>query len=503
MKKNIFIFLLLIGGVFEGAAQKIKLIAPQSGTSIKVISRPDPSIIDEPLFNYSINDWYLSSITSGPQQRKSSGKQDTFFVAIDSGFFKIKKNENLVLVEREGYLPNIELVNPDWLKGNKKRIELKPLDRTPIRSQNAPQIRVRKVSFNVPPKGFVQRYYESYYEFQTDLIDHVFTSGKTFEIENSVFRNYANIELARLGFLDTLKTNGLKQAATIDLSYDISRITEYKFGNYCFVELKILVKLPESFGLNQNKIYTVRSKIGYDESPENFANNRELIADAISRVCLFLLKDETLYEYFHNSETLNKPVVPTHTISAKSSEPNLENAALAVVTIITDDGHGSGCFIGNEGYLVTNYHVIANDSLHIKILFQNGVKKPAVLLKSNTTADLALLKCDTTIGTPLVLSPKASKLGADVFAIGTPKDINLGQSLSRGIISGMRVIDGRNLIQSDVSVNEGHSGGALVNRDGYLVGIICSKLVGIGVEGVSFAIPSTEIEKLLAIQLTN
>ena len=503
MKRTHVILVFFLLSIVKGFTQKIKLVANQSGSSIKVISRPDPSIIDEPLFNYTINDWYLSSITSGPQTRKPTGKQDTFFVAIDSGFFKIKKNENLILIEKEGYLANLELVNPDWLKGNKKRIFLEPLEKKPIKDKNAPQIRLRKVSFNVQPKGFVQRYFDNYDDFKKDMLDHVFTSVKTFEIDNSVFKNNANIELARLGFLDTLKTNGLKQAATIDLSYEITKITEYKFGDYCFVELKVLVRLPETFGINQNKIYTVRSKIGYDESPENFANNRELIADAVSRVVFYLLKDETLQQQFNSAETTNKPIVPTLTISAKSNSINLENAAQVVVTVLNEGGHGSGCFIGNDGLIVTNYHVIADDSLHLKVVFQSGASKPAVVLKTNLNADLALLKCDTVIQNPLIISPSAANIGSDVYAIGTPKDIQLGQSLSKGIISGKRVIDGRNLIQSDASVNEGHSGGAMVNKEGYLVGIICSKLVGIGIEGVSFAIPASEIEKLLAVKITN
>ncbi len=503
MKRTNVLIILLLLFADSTNAQKIKLVANQSGTSIKVISRPDPSIIDEPLFNYNINEWYLSSITSGPQTRKPTGKQDTFFVAIDSGFFKIKKNENLILIENEGYLANIELVNPDWLKGNKKRIVLEPLEMRPIKGKNAQQIRVLKVSFNVQPKGFVQRYFDSYNDYKNDMLDHVYTSGKTFEVDNSVFKNNANIELARLGFLDTLKTTGLKQAATIDLTYEITRITEYKFGDYCFVELKILVKLPESFGLNQNKIYTVKSKIGYDESPENFANNRELIADAVSRVALYLLKDESIHTYFSSQETINKPIVPTLTIAAKSTAINLESAAQAVVTVVNESGHGSGCFIGNDGFIITNYHVVADDSLHLKVVFQNGISKPAVIIKTNPVADLALLKCDTIVHNPLVFSPTPANIGSDVYAIGTPKDIHLGQSLSKGIVSGKRTIDGRNLIQSDASVNEGHSGGAMVNKEGYLVGIICSKLVGIGVEGVSFAIPASEIEKLIAIKFIN
>jgi len=501
MNHSVKLLLFLSLSAFSLFAQKIKLVAPQSGVSIKIITRPDPSIVDEPLFNYSINDWYISSITAGPQHRQSNTKQDTFFVGIDSGFFKIKKNENLVLTELEGYLYNIELVNPDWLKGNAKRISLQPLERKPSWKSGDPQIRVKNVSLSIPSKSFVQRYYESYKDYKTDLIDHVFTSPKSFEIDNSVFKKHANIELARCGFLDTLRTSGLNQSAVIDLSYDVRALTEYKFTDYCFIELKVLVKFPESFGLQQNKYYTVRSKIGYDFSPENYANNRDLIADAISRVSYLILKDETLTSYFHPVALQDKPVVSSYSIVNKLFVPNLEEASQAVITVLNDKGHGSGCFIGNQGYILTNYHVISGDSLRIKILFQNGIRKSAVLVKYNAQSDLALLKCDTIIEKTFQINKSNVALGSDVYAIGTPNDINLGQSLSKGIVSGRRTIEGRSLIQSDVSVNEGNSGGALVNKDGYLVGIVCSKLIGYGIEGLSFAIPATEIESILNIKL--
>ena len=96
-------------------------------------------------------------------------------------------------------------------------------------------------------------------------------------------------------------------------------------------------------------------------------------------------------------------------------------------------------------------------------------------------------------------SPLAIGIGTDVFTIGTPKDINLGQSVTKGIISGKRNVDGRNYYQSDASTNFGNSGGALINKDGELIGIINAKLTGKNVEGVSFAIPVYYLEEALKL----
>ena len=117
--------------------------------------------------------------------------------------------------------------------------------------------------------------------------------------------------------------------------------------------------------------------------------------------------------------------------------------------------------------------------------------------------NLALLKTDTTITAPLKLGVASPvTIGTDVFAIGTPKDIRLGQTVTKGIISAKRTIEGRSYIQSDVSVNRGNSGGALTNSKGELLGVVNSKMVGMGVEGLSFAIPVSYIEEALKIKLT-
>jgi serine protease Do len=77
--------------------------------------------------------------------------------------------------------------------------------------------------------------------------------------------------------------------------------------------------------------------------------------------------------------------------------------------------------------------------------------------------------------------------------------LELGQSVSKGIVSGIRRIEGKDYLQTDVKINPGNSGGPLVNSKGEVVGVITMKLVGKGIEGLAFAIPINVVSRSLHI----
>ena len=89
----------------------------------------------------------------------------------------------------------------------------------------------------------------------------------------------------------------------------------------------------------------------------------------------------------------------------------------------------------------------------------------------------------------------------EVYSIGTPKSVELGQSVSLGIISNERKSNNNNLLQVSINVNPGNSGGPLFEKSGALQGIVTSKLVGFATEGVGFAIPSYLIPAYLNLSL--
>ncbi len=158
-------------------------------------------------------------------------------------------------------------------------------------------------------------------------------------------------------------------------------------------------------------------------------------------------------------------------------------------------GLGSGVIISDKGYIITNFHVIAKAD-QIIVALQDGRVASAQLVGKDRRTDIAILRIEMT-GLPTIpLNPDyKAKVGDIVLAIGNP--YNLGQTTTFGIISatGRSSIsaDGRQaFIQTDAAINQGNSGGALVNTQGELVGINTASFqqaTDLETYGISFAIP--------------
>lgn len=154
---------------------------------------------------------------------------------------------------------------------------------------------------------------------------------------------------------------------------------------------------------------------------------------------------------------------------------------------------GSAVIIDPEGYLVTNYHVIA-DAAEIRAQLADGRITNPEVVGVDAETDLALLKVD--LG-PLPAIPLGRsdqlRIGDVVLAIGNP--YGLTKTVTQGIVSAtgrgrLELMTFENFIQTDAAINEGNSGGALVNSLGQLVGINTAVLAqDAGTEGISFAIP--------------
>lgn len=157
---------------------------------------------------------------------------------------------------------------------------------------------------------------------------------------------------------------------------------------------------------------------------------------------------------------------------------------------------GSGVIINNEGYLLTNNHVIA-DSEQIIISLYDGRETSAEIIGSDPETDLAVLKIPFEELTSITLGdPQKSQIGDVVLAIGNP--FSVGQTVTQGIISatgrhGLGINVYENFIQTDAAINPGNSGGALIDTNGKLLGINTAILnttdSGSSV-GIGFAIPA-------------
>ncbi len=197
-------------------------------------------------------------------------------------------------------------------------------------------------------------------------------------------------------------------------------------------------------------------------------------------------------------------------------------AADSVVAITTEfktagfweyvtSGAGSGVVISADGYIITNHHVISNDTKFadkVTVTMANGKSYNATLVGGNSKADIAVIKVNPDEGEVLIpaVFADSSKLvvGEEVVAIGNPLG-ELSGTVTNGIISALAreiTVDGvtMNLLQTNAAINPGNSGGGLFNMNGDLVGIVNAKSSGTGIEGLGFAIPANDaLEKATAI----
>lgn len=169
-------------------------------------------------------------------------------------------------------------------------------------------------------------------------------------------------------------------------------------------------------------------------------------------------------------------------------------------------GSGSGVIIREDGYIVTNNHVVAN-ATNVTVTLNNNKKYTAKVIGTDPATDVALIKIDAT-GLPVLqfADPDKLRLGEWVLAIGSPLGEQLRSTITAGIVSakGRSMSSGgefkiESFIQTDAAVNPGNSGGALVNKSGELVGINTAIVSTTGsYSGYSFAIPSNIVHKVVA-----
>lgn len=162
---------------------------------------------------------------------------------------------------------------------------------------------------------------------------------------------------------------------------------------------------------------------------------------------------------------------------------------------------GSGVIIRSDGYIVTNYHVI-EDSRELVVSLGSGEELPATVVGADPPTDLAVIKIDKK-GLPAAEMADSDKLrvGEPAIAIGNPLGLDFQQSVTKGVVSALEraiTIQGQNFsfIQTDAAINDGNSGGALVNIKGELIGINTAKIKISGVEGMGFAIPSNTVKQI-------
>jgi len=171
----------------------------------------------------------------------------------------------------------------------------------------------------------------------------------------------------------------------------------------------------------------------------------------------------------------------------------------AVVRIETDDYIGSGMIIDESGYILTNNHVVEGVQSATVILKDGGQFSGAVIGRDEFR-DLAIIKITASgFSFPAVTLGDSDRLKTreEIIAIGYSLGLEGEATVSKGIISAFRIVDGVHYVQTDAAINPGNSGGPLVDFNGEVIGVATAKVVHEAVEGMGFALAINDAKSFI------
>jgi serine protease Do len=230
----------------------------------------------------------------------------------------------------------------------------------------------------------------------------------------------------------------------------------------------------------------VKVKTGYDRCPQRrysigFLVVVVIVAAAVSACTALLI-----------SGLITKPI-STEQVAQRIC-PSIVGVIQYQQGTIGETGEGSGIIMSQDGFIITNNHVI-DGAIKLEVVASNGKKYEAKPVGSDARTDIAVIKINGTgFKAASFGNSDDCQVGQRVVAVGNPSGIKLAGSVTQGIISAIdRDIDVGNgpmsLIQTDAAINPGNSGGALVDMNGNVIGINSAKIAQQGYEGIGFSIP--------------
>jgi len=260
--------------------------------------------------------------------------------------------------------------------------------------------------------------------------------------------------------------------------------TNSKGEAYLKVDWQIYSKLDRSV------VHNVSTEGSFTSSSASDNGGDTVVLNAFSQATRNLLADDKFRE-----------VVSRGGQSVKKSKPmgnNPKDWASAVVTVFAGGGHGSG-FVISDNLILTNHHVAGNAN-NVTVKLDSGIEIIGKVIASNSARDVALIKVEASMPKYFKTKRDLPAVGSEVYAIGSPLDENLNSTMTKGIISAIREENKLKLIQSDVNVRPGNSGGPMINKDGEVIGITVSGIVINGQsQGLNFFIPINDAFKVLQI----
>lgn len=271
-------------------------------------------------------------------------------------------------------------------------------------------------------------------------------------------------------------------------------------GVLFLIQIAVFIYLTKN--INETNKYVLDIDHSVEELQKEFDITNEETQSTINQLSKSLM--DTQKNLVETQSNLKEQINSIKARTSADFSGIIEDAVKAVVTIRTDKSQGTGFIITNDGYLVTNYHVI-DGARSAEAITSSQISKQLTLIGYTREMDVALLKIDGSYD-PLEFGDSDNvKIGSKVIAIGNP--LGLSFSVTEGIVSAVdRKIEGSSggYIQTDAALNSGNSGGPLINTDGDVIGINNFKVAG---DNIGFALESKyiveEVNKIAISELGN
>ncbi len=222
----------------------------------------------------------------------------------------------------------------------------------------------------------------------------------------------------------------------------------------------ILIEIKNDLGKNQE--FQEQLEMQVDENQKSMQSQINQISESL----------------LSTKKTLSEEISELRVETSDDFSGVIQEVILGVVSISTDIAQGSGFIISNDGYIITNAHVLAGGSYARVLTYESNKLVPAELIGYDTELDIAILKISGSDHNYLKFGDSSQiRIGEKVIALGNP--LGLSFSVTEGIVSATKRIGPNDIagyIQIDVPLNRGNSGGPLINKKGEVIGINNFKL---------------------------
>ncbi len=376
----------------------------------------------------------------------------------------------------------------------------------PTREEGQPMVDMHTVDLAIDSGNYEWTYYEDFTAYLEGRDNYLSGDEDEVKLTDSNLDAEPRQLLIDQGFLPESRSlfDDVDQG---ELSCAIEHVMEHRAGGMLRYDVKTAWAIHNPYAMATDTVRMTTSST-WSGFVVGEGLRRDLLSDCLLEALVTVLDGGTSLDWeteaTRDVESEWKAEWDTlHLSPVFGGERRISETLDAVVTITSEEGHGSGCILDEAGWIVTNHHVVDDTTARYEVHFADGSSLPADIVRWDPVVDVALLKVDSTGLSTLALRPadEPIDIGDAVYAVGTPYDQGLDATVTRGIISSRRGKGIHQRLQTDVPISPGNSGGALLDEDGRWVGVVNAKLVAMEVDGIGFAIPVETLPRALGVSL--